>query len=47
MTAKVRVFGRHDHDVPDSGRDRLLATRADVGLERLKRLNDPHFGPVL
>ncbi len=46
VTAKIRVFERHYHDVPDPGRDRLLATRAYVGLDCLKRLHDPHLSPV-
>lgn len=47
VTAKFRVFERHDHDVSDPGRDSLLAPRANVGLERLKRLHDSYLGAVL
>jgi hypothetical protein len=39
VSAKIWSLGRHDDDVSGARRDLLLATRADVGLDRLERLN--------
>jgi hypothetical protein len=43
VAAPVRVLSRHDHQMPEAGRDLLLAARADVGLPSLKWMNEAHL----
>ena len=42
MPAQVRSVPRNDHDMGGAHRDLLLATGADIGLPRLRRV-DPAY----
>ncbi len=39
VAPEVRSFGRDHHEVPHPGPDVLMAAGADVGLQRLERLD--------